>query len=151
MKVAAIIPARGGSRRVPRKNLRKINGETLLARCIRQYRAAAHIVGPEIYVTTDDDEIAAEARRCGAKVVRDDRHSDFTTAFQMTKLCVQRITTETDASHFAMLNCTVIDPGWQQIEMELESHVYRQHRAVFTAYRWTGFIYAKTRAMSFGQ
>ena len=62
MMTLAIIPVRGGSKGVPRKNLRKVGPYTLLERAIRAARDAGvdHIV-----VSTEDSEIAAEAKRCG--------------------------------------------------------------------------------------
>lgn len=62
--ITAIIPARGGSKGIPRKNLRTINGETLLARCIRTCKS---VVG-DVLVSTDDDEIAEEALRRRARL-----------------------------------------------------------------------------------
>lgn len=64
----AIIPARGGSKGVPGKNLRRLAGRSLLARCIDTARAA-EAVG-RVFVSTDDDAIAAEAVSAGAEVIR---------------------------------------------------------------------------------
>jgi YrbI family 3-deoxy-D-manno-octulosonate 8-phosphate phosphatase len=64
----AIIPARGGSERVPRKNLVRVAGLPLIAHTIRHARQAAGVA--ETYVSTDDDEIATVAREYGAEVVR---------------------------------------------------------------------------------
>lgn len=61
----AIIPARGGSKGVPRKNLQIVGGETLIARCVRTCVSA----GLEACVSTDDEEIAEESRHAGARVV----------------------------------------------------------------------------------
>lgn len=66
-EVVAIIPARGGSVGIPRKNLQLVGGESLVARAVRSARAAAGI--HRVMVSTDDDEIATEARRSGAFVV----------------------------------------------------------------------------------
>ncbi len=66
-EVVAIIPARGGSQGVPRKNLRRVGGVPLLARAIRSAHGAAHV--DRVVVTTDDIEIAAVAREWGADVV----------------------------------------------------------------------------------
>jgi pseudaminic acid cytidylyltransferase len=62
----AIIPARGGSKRIPRKNLRPFCGQPMLAYAIQAAQASGcfeHIV-----VSTDDAEIAAAARQFGAEV-----------------------------------------------------------------------------------
>lgn len=63
----AIIPARGGSKGVPRKNLERIAGKSLVGRAIETCRRA-HMID-RVIVTTDDEEIAAEARAHGAEVV----------------------------------------------------------------------------------
>lgn len=67
MKAIAIIPARGGSKRLPRKNLRPLCGVPLVAWSIRAARDARMV--SEVYVSTDDLEIAMEAERYGAKAV----------------------------------------------------------------------------------
>lgn len=64
--VVAVIPARGGSKRVPRKNLRIVAGKPLIAWTIEQALAATSV--QRTIVTTDDEEIAAFARACGAEV-----------------------------------------------------------------------------------
>jgi CMP-N,N'-diacetyllegionaminic acid synthase len=67
MKAIAIIPARGGSRRLPRKNVRPLCGVPLVAWSIRAAQDAKLV--SEVYVSTDDLEIAMEAERYGAEVV----------------------------------------------------------------------------------
>lgn len=67
MTVVAIIPARGGSQGVPGKNLRLIGGIPLVARAVRACRAARQI--DQVYVSTDDDAIAAAARQAGAEII----------------------------------------------------------------------------------
>jgi pseudaminic acid cytidylyltransferase len=62
----AIIPARGGSQRIPRKNIRLFCGRTMIARPIEAAKLAG--VFDAIVVSTDDDEIADVAEACGATV-----------------------------------------------------------------------------------
>lgn len=61
-----IIPARGGSKGVPRKNLRRLGGITLVAHAIRCAADTPSIT--RILVSTDDEEIAEEARSAGGEV-----------------------------------------------------------------------------------
>lgn len=61
-----IVPARGGSRRVPRKNVRPFLGVPAIARVLRTIAAAG--IADAVVVSTDDDEIAAVARAEGAAV-----------------------------------------------------------------------------------
>jgi len=62
-----VIPARGGSKGVPRKNLRRVGGIPLVARAITSARAATGV--DIVVVSTDDPEIAAVSREWGARVV----------------------------------------------------------------------------------
>ncbi|MCX7134342.1 pseudaminic acid cytidylyltransferase [Aeromonas sp.] len=62
----AIIPARGSSKRIPRKNIRPFCGQPMLAYAIQAARAAGCF--SRIVVSTDDEEIADLARQLGAEV-----------------------------------------------------------------------------------
>ena len=62
----AIIPARGGSKRLPRKNVLDLAGKPLIAWTIEAALECTFI--DEVMVTTDDEEIAQVARRFGANV-----------------------------------------------------------------------------------
>lgn len=64
----AIIPARGGSKGVPRKNLLRVGGVSLVERAIRAATAAERV--DLVVVSTDDDEIAELAAAAGARVIR---------------------------------------------------------------------------------
>lgn len=60
-RLTAIIPARGGSKAIPRKNMLRIGGETIVVRSIRLARESGWV--DRILVTTDDPEIYELARR----------------------------------------------------------------------------------------
>ena len=64
----AIIPARGGSKGLPGKNVMRVGGIPLVARAVAAARAA-RTVG-RVVVTTDDGEITRVAREAGASVVQ---------------------------------------------------------------------------------
>lgn len=64
MNVLAIIPARGGSKGIPRKNLRQVDGLSLVAWAVRAAREATTVT--RTVVSSDDPEILREAARCGA-------------------------------------------------------------------------------------
>lgn len=66
MEVLAIIPARGGSKGIPRKNLVDLRGRPLLAYSIAQALEARSI--HRVVVSTEDEEIAEVARRYGADI-----------------------------------------------------------------------------------
>jgi|SRR5690625_5161498 len=62
----AIIPARGGSKRIPQKNIKKFCGKPIIAWPIEAAKASGCF--DLIVVSTDDDRIATVARNCGASV-----------------------------------------------------------------------------------
>ncbi|MEJ3403771.1 acylneuraminate cytidylyltransferase [Rathayibacter sp. YIM 133350] len=65
--VVAVIPARGGSKGLPRKNLERVGGIPLVARAVQAARAAASV--DVVVVSTDSPAIAQLARQAGALVV----------------------------------------------------------------------------------
>lgn len=66
MQTIAIIPARGGSKRIPRKNIRPFCGKPMIARSIEA--ALESGVFNAVVVSTDDEEIASVAETYGAQV-----------------------------------------------------------------------------------
>ncbi|MFJ5261286.1 cytidylyltransferase domain-containing protein [Streptomyces sp. NPDC088387] len=66
-RVLAVIPARGGSKGVPAKNLASVGGVPLVARAVRECVASRLVT--DVVVSTDDQGIAAAARQAGAEVV----------------------------------------------------------------------------------
>jgi len=67
MENLAIIPARGGSQAIPLKNIQLVNGRSLLEWAILATKNAECVT--RVVVSTDHQEIAKEAYRCGAEVV----------------------------------------------------------------------------------
>ena len=64
--ILGLIPARGGSKGIPRKNIRLLAGRPLIAYTIEAARDAKSLA--RVVVSTDDEEIAGVARRHGAEV-----------------------------------------------------------------------------------
>lgn len=65
-EVLAIIPARGGSKSIPRKNIRNFAGYPLIAYSIAAGKAAKNV--NRLLVSTDDEEIASIAKDYGAEI-----------------------------------------------------------------------------------
>ncbi|MEM7215450.1 MAG: pseudaminic acid cytidylyltransferase [Pseudomonadota bacterium] len=85
-KPVCIIPARGGSKRIPRKNIAEFNGKPLIAWPIQT--ALASGLFSNVLVSTDDTEIAAVAKNYGAEVpfIRDSELADdFATTADVLK------------------------------------------------------------------
>ena len=66
--IIAIIPARGGSKAIPKKNIMDFCGKPLIAWSIEHAMSSKYI--DEVYVSTDDNEISNISKRYGAKVIK---------------------------------------------------------------------------------
>lgn len=65
-KILAIIPARGGSKGIPRKNIKELNGKPLIAYTIEEAKKSKFI--DSIVVSTEDQEIAEVSKKFGANI-----------------------------------------------------------------------------------
>ncbi len=70
MKILAIIPARGGSKGIPRKNVRPLNGKPLIYYSIKTALNSKYIT--DVYVSSEDDEILTLAKKFGSKIHKRD-------------------------------------------------------------------------------
>lgn len=64
--IVLIIPARGGSKRLPGKNIKPLNGKPLIVYAIEAGKHSAYV--DRVVVSTDDEEIARVSREAGAEV-----------------------------------------------------------------------------------
>ncbi len=65
-KVLVLIPARGGSKRIPKKNIKLLGGKPLIAYTVEQGKSSQFV--DRLVVSTDDEEIAQVAKDYGAEV-----------------------------------------------------------------------------------
>ena len=84
----AIIPARGGSKRLPRKNVLDLNGKPLIAYSIEAGLDSSYI--DKVVVTSDDDEVLTISKKYGAVTINrpDELASDAATTFDAIKHAV---------------------------------------------------------------
>lgn len=85
MKIIAIIPARGGSKGISRKNVRLIAGKPMLAWNIEAARKSKYI--DSVYISTDDAEIKEVASKYGANVIDRPKNIAGDTASSESSLC----------------------------------------------------------------
>ena len=85
----AIIPARGGSKRLPRKNILDLNGKPLIAHSIEAALKSKYI--DKVIVTSDDDEILEISKQFGAETVKrpDELASDTASSFDAIKHTIE--------------------------------------------------------------
>ena len=65
-KILCVITARGGSKRLPGKNIKQLNGKPLIGYAIDAAKGSKYI--DRVIVSTDDEQIASVAKECGAEV-----------------------------------------------------------------------------------
>jgi CMP-N-acetylneuraminic acid synthetase len=95
LNAVAIIPARGGSQRLPRKNIYPVLGKPMLAWSVQAARGCPYLGPGAVFVSTDDTEIAAVAEAAGAGVIH--RPADLATAQVWTEPVMQHAVTTIEA------------------------------------------------------
>ncbi len=107
--ILGVIPARGGSKGIPRKNIKSIAGKPLIAWTILAAQESKLI--DRLVISTEDPEIAAIAREYGAEVI--ERPAELATDEATTLAVLQDILTKIDADTIVLLQPTspVRDPG----------------------------------------
>jgi CMP-N-acetylneuraminic acid synthetase len=105
MKNIAIIPARGGSKRIPEKNIQLLGGLPLLVHSILYALANSEIIDA-VYVSTDDEAIKAIALAYGAKII--DRPSSLSGDLEPTVSALKHVleAIETDVENVILLQPT---------------------------------------------
>lgn len=90
MKIIAVIPARGGSKRIPKKNIIDFMGKPILAWTIEAAKKSK--IFDRIILSTDNEEIAAVGREFGVDVpfLRTDKSDDISPVTQATIVAVKQ-------------------------------------------------------------
>ena len=92
-KTIALLPARGGSKRIPNKNIKDFDGLPLIVHSINYARLHSDIID-DIYVSTDNQEIKDIAIKNGAKVI--DRPKNISGDFEPMITTIQHLLTVVD-------------------------------------------------------
>lgn len=142
MRAAAIIPARGGSKGVPGKNLRQIGGVPLVGRTTSAAAAAARI--SSVYVSSDDDAILAAGARYGAAPIR--RPADLSSDTASSEDAILHAITELerggdDAEIIVFLQCTSPFTTSDEIDAVVAAFDDPAINAAFTASEDHGFLW----------
>jgi len=84
-KIIALIPARGGSKGIPKKNIKKFMGSPLIVHTIN-YALSYHKIN-DVYVSTDNLEISEISKNAGAKII--DRPNNISTDTATTESAIE--------------------------------------------------------------
>lgn len=144
-EVVAIVPARGGSKGVVRKNLRRVGGIPLVARAIDAAQRCPSI--DRVVVTTDDHDIAAVAAEWGADVIiRPDELAGDTASSESALLHALAVLEErgADVGVLAFLQATSPFIDAPALEEAIQLVRSRRRDSVFSAVETYGFLWART-------
>lgn len=145
-KYIVVIPARGGSKRIPRKNIKTLHGKPMIAWTIEHFTE----LGFETYVDTDDDEIKEISCAFGAKVpfLRDNFFDDHSPVSLATANFLTRLRsysqTETTNVIQAMANCPLRD---NQFTLDILHEFEKEKRSLIsaTSYAWLNPYWAHSK------
>lgn len=134
MKTIAIIPARGGSKRLPNKNILSLGPMPLIAHSILYAQGNTSIID-DVYVSTDDETIKKIALQFGAKVI--DRPKNLSGDLEPTVSALRHVleSVQTDVENVVLLQAT--NPLRPQNLLEEAFEVYQKgnYDSLFTVSR----------------
>jgi N-acylneuraminate cytidylyltransferase len=135
MNAIAVIPARGGSKRIPNKNIINVGGRPLIAWMIDAAKAVSFL-RDSVYVSTDSEEIASVAEYYGASVIF--RPVELSTDYVWTEPVINHAVEEIEAidnirfSHVFWLNPCVLELKSRDIELAYEKLLQNNLREVIS-------------------
>lgn len=141
-KIRAIIPARGGSKGVPGKNIRNLAGKPLLVWSIEDAKESKYI--DEVFVSTDDSEIAKVAASAGATVI--DRPAGFATdksSSEEALLHALSIWTELDLENdlIVFMQCTSPIRTGAELDEAIEKFILNNADSLLSVCEFHGFLW----------
>lgn len=102
MKISALIPARGGSKGIPDKNIRFLNGKPLIVYSIEQALNSEYI--DDVYVSSDSEIILNISKDSGAKIIL--RPEDISGDTATTESVIDHFLTKVDTDIVVLIQCT---------------------------------------------
>ncbi|MFK7988484.1 MAG: NTP transferase domain-containing protein [Sandaracinaceae bacterium] len=143
MEVLAIVPARGGSTGIVRKNVRPLGGRPLIAWTLAQARRTPAIT--RLVVSTDDTEIADVSRAWGAEVVERPEHLAGATASSESALIHTLTVLEEEEGYVpdavVFLQCTSPFRQPDDIQRAVETFIATGADSLFSACPTHGFVW----------
>ncbi len=138
----ALIPARGGSKGIPGKNLQDVGGLPLVVRSIHAAQASHRVT--RVVVSTDDDDIAAISRNAGAEVVQRPPSLSGDTASSESALLHALNELEFHGeieANLVFLQCTSPFTTGEQIDKVLAALDTNEFNSSFAVTPWHGFLW----------
>ena len=127
MKIVALIPARGGSKRLPRKNIKSLCGRPLIDYAIK---ASLNSNVDETWVSTEDKEIKNIALKCSAKVL--DRPKELASDTSTQEEVMAHFTDNIDYDIIVLIEPTYPLIQTQDIDLALDKFIKKNCDSLLT-------------------
>lgn len=143
MNTITIIPARGGSKRIPRKNLVQLAGKPLIAHSIEQAKNSR--LAGRVIISTDDDEIAKVSTEYGAEVFM--RPADLATDTASSEDALLHVLScisdkqEPEPDIVVFLQCTSPIRNNDDIDNAINLFMEKKADSLFSAYVFNKYIW----------
>ena len=141
--VLIIIPARGGSKGIPKKNLAKVGGTSLLAHSIKIAKNSKY--GSNIVVSTDDANISQEANRNGAEVISRPKDISGDSATSEDTL-LHALTYQNNFSKYkvlVMIQCTAPFTTSKDVDETIKKLEIENADSCFAAIKFNHFLWSR--------
>ena len=136
MRTVSLLPARGGSKGIPNKNIAPLNGKPLIYYAIQ---ASLNSESQETWVSTDNDEIKRVSIECGARVI--DRPAEISKDYSQSEEALLHFCSEVDFDTLVFIQPT--SPLVESTYIDTGIQMMNEHDSVFSVYkehwvpRWT--------------
>jgi|TARA_B100001964_G_scaffold243228_1_gene320492 N-acylneuraminate cytidylyltransferase len=143
MNVIVVIPARGDSKRIPRKNILPLGGKPLISYTIEDAKNARSV--DRVFVSTDDNEIARVSRKYGSEIILRPPELATDTASTLSVL-LHSLDYLKDIEFYipdvvVLLQCTSPFRKEDDIDNAIHAFVDKKVDALFSAFHFTKYIW----------
>ena len=142
-RIIAFIPARGGSKGIPGKNIKEINGKPLLYWCAKAASDCLYI--KDIYISTDDERIACVANNIGLSKIRIFNRDPLTaTDTATTESAMLDFAEQVDFDYIVLLQATSPLTASSDLTQSIEKYFSSGADSLMSAVLQTSFLWTNT-------
>lgn len=144
IKIVAIIPARGGSKRIPQKNIYLLGGKPLIAYTIEHAKQSKFI--SRVIVSTDDENVRKVSKEYGAEII--DRPKDLATDIATSESVLLHVLEWLEKGEkyspdlVVFLQCTSPLRKKDDIDNAITTLINKGGDSLFSAFRFTKYVWA---------
>ena len=137
-KIVAVIPARGGSKGIPGKNIKALAGKPLIGYVIDAVMRSKYV--DDVYVSTEDEKIAAVSKKYGAKIVQ--RPAELATDTASSESALLHFADQVHFDCLLFLQCTAPLTSTEDINGIIESYFKSDCDMMFSVCEGDGGFHA---------